>query len=76
MGGIGSNPKHSILSLKAAYRAHQEWLDGKNGWAWWFQYVKVLARMLMWKLLGEAAARRLLDVVRAYAGKPKHWTLT
>ena len=73
-GGVSSDPSASIKLLTELKRAHQiaglKW----EGVHWWFAYLKVRLRQLIWASLGENMARVLLDFLRGCLGKSKYWT--
>lgn len=73
-GGISSDPSQSLRLLKEIRKAHQKLLGGKSGWLWWAAYFRVTVRQFLWRLMGEAAARFILDALRICVGKPRHWT--
>lgn len=75
-GGVSSDPRQTLLSLQEVRQAHKKWLNGKSGWFWWYSYAKVKLRILLWRVCGESAARKMLDLARMCMGKPKHWTRT
>jgi glycosyltransferase involved in cell wall biosynthesis len=75
-GGISSRPENTLLSLRemqAARRKHG--LHAVN-----LHFLGALAktyiRLLLWRLLGEKAARRMMDWGRRLAGRQPYWTRT
>lgn len=73
-GGISSNPANALSLLREGRRAQR--MHGLY-WPrlpWLLAVARVLIRVVLWNILGEARARRVLDWCRQLAGKPKHWT--
>jgi len=75
-GGVSSSPQQSLLLLQESRRANRMHGDSQTGLRWWHSYIRVRARMLLWKLLGEQNARKILDAGRRLLGRPAHWTRT
>jgi len=75
-GGISSLPANTLLSLREVQAARV-----KHGLpAFNLRFVAALARvyvrLLLWRMLGEASARRALDLGRWIVGKRAYWTKT
>ena len=75
-GGVSSDPTNTLAALRELRSAQR-----KNGQRWpgsiWLAAVaRAQTRLLLWKLLGEPKARRLLDLGRRIMGLPAHWTKT
>lgn len=75
-GGISSNPANTLLGLGEVRRAQR-----KNGQyfpkaLWLMALIRVYIRLMLWKLLGDSAARRTLDLGRKIMGLPAFWTKT
>lgn len=75
-GGVSSDPANSLVGireLRAAQRKNgQRW----PGWIWLTAMANAYIRLLLWNLLGEHAARRILDFGRRVMGLPPFWTKT
>jgi len=74
LGGVSSNPGRSLELLQEVRRAHERHLNGHSGWRWWLAWSKVRMRVLIWRLMGERNARRILDLGRMMVGHRRHWT--
>lgn len=76
LGGISTDPVCYLKMLHETRRAqkmHGQLIPGKfllNMMA------KEYLRLLLWKILGELRARKLLDLRRRIKGLPPHWTKT
>lgn len=75
-GGISSNPTNTILALKEVRRAQKKNGAPRPGSIWIICVVRAYLRLFLWRLLGEKAARRLLDVGRYFLRLPPYWTRT
>lgn len=75
-GGISSDPVNSLTALRENRRVQR--LHGQRlpGWRWLAGMAKVSVRLLLWRLIGEQAARRMLDSGRRLLGLPAFWTKT
>lgn len=75
-GGISSVPKNSLVVLLESRRAQR--MNGLRfpGWIWLMSLVRLYLRMLLWKILGERQARKMLDLGRRMMGLPPFWTKT
>jgi len=73
-GGISSNPKNSIKALYEARRAQRMHSQKLPGWIWMSAILKVYLRLILWRVLGESAARKALDIARSWRGMPPYWT--
>lgn len=75
-GGVSSDPANSLVGireLRAAQRKNgQRW----PGWIWLTAMANAYIRLLLWNLLGEHAARRILGFGRRIMGLPAFWTKT
>lgn len=75
-GGVSSDPTNTLAALLELRLAQQ-----KNGLRWpgsiWLMAVaRAYARLLLWYVLGEHTARRMLDWGRRIMGLPAYWTKT
>lgn len=75
-GGLSSNPVHSIEAMQDVWRGQR--MHGKYfpGFLWLAAMLSIYVRLLIWKVVGEKTARRLLDVGRRIKGLPPYWTKT
>jgi len=73
-GGGSSAPENSIKILRLVRKAQR--LNGIwfPGLLWYASATRTLLRVLLWKVLGDRSAKRLLDWGRALLGKPPFWT--
>jgi glycosyltransferase involved in cell wall biosynthesis len=74
LGGISTNSANYLKTLKETIRArtmHRLFLPGKYLLK---EMTKEYLRLLLWKVLGEHKARKLLDLRRLMKGLPPHWT--
>lgn len=76
VGGISSNPETTRKTLLETHRATRK--NGRvfPGWPWVMAFGRYLLRQALWRLCGEKATRRLLDIGRRIMGKSAHWTRT
>ena len=76
LGGISTDTANYLKTLREVRRAqrmHGQLLPGKYLLkAMTIEYL----RLLLWKVLGERMARKLLDLRRRSKGLPPHWTKT
>lgn len=63
-GGISSDPANSLLSMHEMRRAQKMHGQQLPGWIWLMATARVYIRMLMWRLLGEGHASKVLDMYR------------
>lgn len=75
-GGISSSPSNSIKSLLEARRAQRMHGQPFPSLFWIRAMIRVYIRLLLWRVLGEKTARRLLDLGRRGVGLPAYWTRT
>lgn len=73
-GGISSNPYNSLRQLKEVRSAQQSNGVSEVSMYWILAVVRVYIRLIMWRILGEATSRKLLDIGRKIMGKPAFWT--
>jgi glycosyltransferase involved in cell wall biosynthesis len=74
LGGISTDPKNYLPTLWETWRAqrmHVRILPSKYVLR---EMAKECLRLLLWKILGESLARKLLDFRRNLKGLPPHWT--
>jgi glycosyltransferase involved in cell wall biosynthesis len=76
LGGISNNPQNSFIALREARRA--QIVHGHNipSATWLMAFLRVGIRTLLWRVLGEKHARKLLDFTRRMSGRPAYWTKT
>jgi hypothetical protein len=75
-GGISSNPKNTLLQLHEVRRAQQKHGLKMPSIKWLMAVFRVYIRLLLWRVVGEKATRRALDMGRRMMGLPPHWTRT
>jgi glycosyltransferase involved in cell wall biosynthesis len=75
-GGISSDPKGAIKSLFEARRAQRMHGQKLPGWIWLAAVTRVYLRLFLWQILGERAARKILDLGRRLLGQQPIWTRT
>jgi glycosyltransferase involved in cell wall biosynthesis len=75
-GGLSSNPANSLAVLREIRRAQR--IHGLRfpGFFWLRAMIRVYMRLLLWNLIGEKMARKLLDLGRCIKGLPPYWTRT
>ena len=75
-GGISSNPAHTLVAMREIRRAQRMHGLRMPGWIWVSAMIRVYMRSLLWRLLGDALTRRMLDLYRRMMGLPPYWTKT
>jgi glycosyltransferase involved in cell wall biosynthesis len=75
-GGISSSPQNTIRSLKEVRRAQQKNGIPSPGTFWLAALARAYARLILFNVVGEKVARRLLDMGRLLIGLPRYWTKT
>lgn len=76
LGGISTHRENYLPTLLETWRAqrmHGRYLPGKYVLK---EMTNEYLRLLLWKVLGEQMARKLLDLRRRIKGLPPHWTKT
>lgn len=76
VGGVSSSPVTSRKMLFEMRRATRKNGYALPGWPWMAALLRLYARQVLWGLLGERMARKVLDNGRRLIGKPAHWTRT
>jgi len=73
-GGGSSAPRNALVVVKERKRAWAR--NGMRGprLLWYMAEIRILVRVLLWRILGERIAKRLLDIGRAMLGKQPFWT--
>jgi glycosyltransferase involved in cell wall biosynthesis len=72
IGGVSTEPKYFIPTAHEILRINHE-LGYKNyAHQLWF-YLKILVKSLIYRLGGEAHAKRLIDEYRVLTGRKPHW---
>lgn len=75
-GGISSRPESTLTSLREMRAAHvKHGLPAYNP-HYFAAVLKVRLRLVLWRVMGERAARRALDLGRRLLGKQPYWTKT
>jgi hypothetical protein len=75
-GGISSNPKNALSLLSEVRRAQQKHGFKMPSINWVMAVFRVYIRLLLWRVIGEKATRRVLDVGRRIMGLSPYWTRT
>ena len=75
-GGISSNPKNTLLQLHEVRRAQQKHGLKALNFFWLMAVFRVYIRLFLWRVIGEKATRKALDLGRCLMGLPPHWTRT
>lgn len=73
-GGISSSPTNSLVAMREMRRAQKMHGLSRPGMCWLQATARIYLRLIAWELLGEKAARRLLDMARELRGHPPYWT--
>lgn len=75
-GGVSSDPANTLLGLREVRAAQikngQRW----PGFVWLMALARAYTRSLLWNLMGEKTARKILDSGRRLMGLPAYWTKT
>lgn len=75
-GGISSDPENSRVVLRESRRAQRKNGLRLPGRLWLMAVARLYLRLLLWKVLGERLARKVLDLGRRVMGLPPFWTRT
>ena len=75
-GGVSSSPQNSLALLHEVRRAQQMHGQRLPSRIWVMVVARVYLRLLIWGILGERQARKLLDIGRRVMGLPPYWTRT
>ncbi|AMK75083.1 MULTISPECIES: glycosyltransferase family 2 protein [Methylomonas] len=75
-GGLSSTPSNSLESLMDARRAQKLHGQAFPGPIWISAVARVYIRLVLWEVLGEQLARKLIDLGRKLMGLPPYWTKT
>lgn len=75
-GGISNNPANTLQTMQELRRAQKMHGQTQPGRLWLMAVVRVYVRLLLWRVMGERAARRLLDMGRRLMRQPAYWTKT
>ena len=73
-GGLSSNPANSLAAMKESRKAQKKYNDSWPNSSWIWGVLRIYLRLLIWKLLGEATGKRVLDLARRMKGLPPYWT--
>lgn len=73
-GGLSSNPASSLVAMQEMRKAQRKYSDTWPDKAWIWGMARIYVRLLIWKLVGDAAGKRLLDLARRMKGLPPYWT--
>ena len=75
-GGASSTPHSSLVLLREIRRAQKIYGQRLPGLIWVMAVGRTYLRLLVWKIVGERQARKLLDAGRRIMGLPLYWTKT
>ena len=75
-GGVSSVPENALAQLHEVRRA--QILSGQSypSWRWLMSVCRVYIRLFLWIIVGDKAARKLLDFGRRIMKQPSFWTKT
>ncbi len=73
-GGISSTPENSLIALRENRRAQRMHGQRFPGCAWLTAMARLYMRLMLWRVLGESFARKVLDTQRRMMGLPLYWT--
>lgn len=74
LGGISSAPENSIEMLRDFRRAQLMHGQRMPSFRWMMALSRVYLRLVLWHMLGEKSARKVLDLARHIKGLPAYWT--
>lgn len=74
LGGISSAPENSIEMLRDFRRAQLMHGQRMPSFRWMMAMLRVYLRLVLWHMLGEKSARKVLDLARHITGLPAYWT--
>jgi glycosyltransferase involved in cell wall biosynthesis len=75
-GGISSNPQNTLSQLYEVRRAQQKHGLKALNFFWLMAVFRVYIRLFLWRVIGEKATRKGLDLGRKIMGLPGFWTRT
>lgn len=75
-GGVSSSPENSLIQLREIRLAQIKQGGKYPGLLWFMSMVKVYIRLFLWRTVGEALTRKILDFGRRILGLPPFWTKT
>ena len=75
-GGVSCNSEHSLILLREVRRAQIKHGLYIPSVLWLLAVARLLIRKIVWYVLGESKARKLLDFGRRIIGHPEYWTKT
>jgi hypothetical protein len=75
-GGVSSSPANTLATMRELRRAQK--LHGYNSMGIYsiLAMFQIFVRFLLWNLVGEKMARKVLDLARRLKGLPPYWTRT
>jgi glycosyltransferase involved in cell wall biosynthesis len=74
-GGISNRPEQALSSLLEVRRAQKMHGLNRPGIIWVMAMMRVFIRLLLWRILGELVARKVLDLGRRIMGLPACWAV-
>jgi len=75
-GGVSNNPSNTIEVLRDVKRARIKHNQPWPIFFWFKSSIRVYARLIFWKIIGETVTRKLLDLARRIKGLQPYWTKT
>ena len=75
-GGVSTDPANTLQGLQEVRLAQIKNGLHRPGLGWRAALLRTYIRLLLWRLLGEKQARRMLDFGRHLIGLPAYWTKT
>jgi glycosyltransferase involved in cell wall biosynthesis len=75
-GGVSSRPESTLVSLREMRAARVKHGLPAFNLRYFAALLRVRVRLILWRALGERAARRMLDWGRRIMGKQPYWTKT
>lgn len=74
-GGVSTDPVNTLLGLHEVRLAQIKNGLHRAGFGWRAALLRNYIRLLLWRVLGEKQARKVLDLGRKLMGLPPHWTM-
>jgi len=73
-GGLSSDPANNFVAMQEIRKAQKIYSDSWPDKAWIWGVMRIYVRLLIWRLIGDAAGKRVLDLARRIRGLPRYWT--
>lgn len=74
--GVSSDPGNALVSLRELRRAQRMHGESFPGLVWLAAMARVYVRLMLWRILGETATRKILDAGRRVMKQRPIWTRT